>query len=70
MGWSVLAALKPVIEALPPAGFFWLLLGGIFYTAGVAFYAWSHWRPTMHGVWHVIVLLRSASQYYAILFYA
>jgi hemolysin III len=69
MGWSIVAALQPVIDSLPPAGFAWLLAGGLFYTSGVIFYAWSHWIAWMHGVWHIFVLLGSISHYVAILFY-
>ena len=30
MGWSVILAIKPVMQAVPLAGILWLLLGGIF----------------------------------------
>ncbi len=33
MGWLCLFALEPIIAAMPPEGFFWLLMGGIFYTS-------------------------------------
>ena len=38
MGWLVLIAAKPVWTLVPGWGLFWLLAGGIAYTAGAAFY--------------------------------
>jgi len=69
MGWLVLVALKPLLEALPWAGFVWLLLGGIFYTGGVAFYLFDEKIRHFHGVWHLFVLAGSVSHYVTILFY-
>lgn len=37
MGWLVLLALKPLLEALPYPGFLWLLAGGVAYTTGLVF---------------------------------
>jgi hemolysin III len=64
MGWCAVVALKPLLAALSPAGFAWLLAGGIAYTAGVAFYA-SRWRYA-HAVWHLFVLAGSACHFYAV----
>jgi hemolysin III len=69
MGWLVLVALKPLLQALPFAGFIWLLVGGIFYTGGLAFYALDHRIRHFHGVWHLCVLAGSISHYIAILLY-
>jgi hemolysin III len=69
MGWLVLFALKPLLAALPFAGFLWLLTGGIFYTGGFAFYAFDRRYPWMHGVWHLFVLGGSLCHYVAILVY-
>jgi hemolysin III len=67
MGWLCVLALKPVLAALPPDAFRWLLIGGIFYTTGIVFYALDHWYPACHGVWHLFVLAGSASHYGAIM---
>jgi hemolysin III len=69
MGWVVVAALVPLLHALGAAGFAWLAAGGIFYTAGIAFYALDTRLAHAHGVWHLFVLAGSASHYYAILHY-
>ncbi len=69
MGWLVLIALKPLLLALPWAGFAWLLLGGVFYTYGIIFYGLGAKLRHAHGVWHLFVLAGSISQYLAILLY-
>ncbi len=69
MGWLILFALGPIIAALPPAGFWWLVAGGLFYTVGVIFYALDNRWPWCHGIWHLFVLAGSASHYFAILLY-
>jgi hemolysin III len=69
MGWLMLLVLDPLLAALPRAGFYWLLAGGIFYTSGVVFFALDRRYPWMHGVWHLFVLAGSISHYVAILVY-
>lgn len=69
MGWTVLAAVVPLLHALGVAGFAWLAAGGVFYTVGIVFYAFDgrfrHW----HGIWHLFVVAGSAMHYLAILLY-
>ena len=69
MGWLCLFALGPILAALPPTGFRWLLAGGIFYTSGIVFFILDHWYPRCHGIWHLFVLAGSACHYFAILLY-
>ena len=69
MGWLALIALKPLLNALPLAGFAWLLAGGVLYTVGIVFYALERWIKHGHGIWHLFVLAGSACHYFAILFY-
>ncbi len=70
MGWLVLLALDPLLEALPRPGFYWLLAGGLLYTSGIIFFALDSRYPWMHGVWHLFVLAGSISHYVAVLFYS
>ncbi len=58
MGWLMVIALKPLLTVLPAAGFFWLLLGGLFYTGGLLFYFFDD-RTHFHGIWHLFVLAGS-----------
>ena len=69
MGWVALVAFIPLLRALGPAGFAWLVAGGLFYTVGIVFYALDTRLTHAHGVWHVFVIAGSANHYYAILHY-
>ncbi len=69
MGWVVVVALVPLFHALGPAGFAWLVAGGLFYTVGIVFYALDTRLADAHGIWHLFVIAGSANHYYAILRY-
>lgn len=69
MGWLILIALNPLLQALPLAGFAWLLLGGIFYTIGIVFYVLDERVRHFHGIWHLFVLAGSIAHYFTVLFY-
>lgn len=69
MGWLCLFALDSILTTLPPEGFRWLLVGGIFYTSGIVFYILDHWCSWCHGIWHLFVLAGSVSHYFAILLF-
>ena len=69
MGWVVLIVAKPLWLLMPAAGLFWLLSGGIAYTAGVAFFA-AHRVRYSHFVWHLFVLTGTACHFIAVLRYA
>lgn len=69
MGWLIVLEIDPLLAVLPRAGFIWLLVGGIFYSSGIVFYALDTRYPWMHGVWHLFVLAGSISHYVAILVY-
>jgi hemolysin III len=68
MGWLVVIAIKPVMDAVSLRGMAWLVAGGLAYTLGVIFYAW-HRLPYAHPIWHLFVLAGSTFHYFAIFFY-
>lgn len=64
MGWLAVFALKPLSSALPAAGMFWLVTGGVFYSIGGVLYAlkWpgrNNPRFGCHEIFHVFILLGS-----------
>ena len=69
MGWLLMVALKPLLAALPSAGFWWLLLGGCFYTGGLVFYFFDEKVRHLHGIWHLFVLAGSVCHYITMLFF-
>jgi hemolysin III len=69
MGWLVIVAIEPLRLNVPTSGLFWLLAGGIAYTAGVAFFAHKRLRYS-HFVWHLFVIAGTACHFAAVLWYA
>ncbi len=69
MGWCIIAFIPTTIRALSPAGFWWLLSGGIAYTIGAVLYGIGAKRRWMHSVFHIFVLLGTLLQFVAIFFY-
>lgn len=66
MGWLVIAAFGPLKSALPMAGIWWLLAGGVVYTAGILFFALSKHFAHMHGMWHLCVMGGSVCHFVAV----
>lgn len=58
MGWIVIIAIKPMLEAVPAGGLWLLLAGGLCYTGGAVFYLWKR-LPYHHAIWHLFVLAGS-----------
>ncbi|MBI3222595.1 MAG: hemolysin III family protein [Nitrosomonadales bacterium] len=69
MGWVALVAVDQLLQALGPDGLAWLVAGGLFYTAGIAFYVIDTRMTHAHGIWHLFVLAGSTSHYIAIFNY-
>ncbi|HNR35834.1 MAG TPA: hemolysin III family protein [Candidatus Hydrogenedentes bacterium] len=67
MGWIALLSIKPAMAMIPGWGLIGMLIGGLFYTFGVVFYAWER-LPFGHSIWHVFVLAGSISHFFTILF--
>jgi hemolysin III len=68
MGWMAVVAARPLALHLPAGAIAWLVAGGLAYTAGVAFYAWTRLRYS-HAIWHVFVIAGSACHYAAVVLY-
>jgi len=69
MGWLVLVAMYPLIQALPAGALALLVLGGVFYTSGIIFYALDERMKHAHGIWHLFVLGGSISHFLVMFFY-
>lgn len=70
MGWVVVFAFHSVVAALSPAGFGWLLAGGIIYTVGGIIYAIklpsfneSHPNFVTHEIFHIFCIAGSMCHY-------
>jgi hemolysin III len=68
MGWCGIAAIQPLLRAVPAPGLWLLIGGGAAYTLGVVFYKMKSLRYH-HALWHLFVFAGSALQYFSILHY-
>ncbi len=66
MGWVIVAAIKPMLEKVSPISLWFLLIGGLFYTVGIIFYAKKNIK-FFHSVWHLFTIGGSVFHYFAIL---
>jgi hemolysin III len=64
MGWLVVIAVDPLVDALARSSLSWLVIGGLAYSAGT----WFYLRPRRyaHAIWHLFVLLGSVCHYLAV----
>ncbi len=78
MGWTVIIAIFPLINAFKNANMlyslWWLVLGGIFYTIGGILYAFKWPKKNFkcfgfHEIFHIFVMLGSFCHYWFILKY-
>jgi hemolysin III len=69
MGWLAIVAVRPLWLHMPAWGLFWLLAGGLMYSAGVLFYAAEKMRYG-HFIWHLFVLGGTSCHVVAVLFFA
>ena len=66
LGWSFVAAWEPIVAVVPRPALLLLALGGMLYSAGVAFFLLER-LPYHTAIWHGFVLLAAACHYAAIL---
>ena len=62
MGLISLTCMEHLMQALSSEGLFWLVTGGIIYSAGIIFYL-NKRIPFNHAIWHVFVLAGALSHF-------
>lgn len=70
MGWTIVVAIKPMLELVPTAGLLWILAGGLAYTVGVLFYVFDARLKFGHTIWHLFVIAGTTCHYFAVYWYA
>ena len=65
MGWAGVVAGQALIAALPTPVLVLMVVGGLLYTAGVAFYLWEK-LPFHTTIWHIFVLTATFVFYAAV----
>jgi len=68
MGWLIIVAMGPLVEAMASGGIYLLVAGGLSYTFGVIFYVKDS-KPYFHAIWHLFVLGGSIFHYLMTLLY-
>ncbi len=68
MGWIIIFAIKPLMQNLSSEGLFWLVCGGVSYTLGALLYSIGRIKFN-HAIFHILVLLGSASHFLSVYFY-
>ena len=68
VGWSALAIMKPLLQAINTRELIFLVSGGVAYTLGLIFYG-NKKIKYMHFIWHIFVLAGSVLQYFFFLSY-
>ncbi|MDG5800052.1 hemolysin III family protein [Marinilabiliaceae bacterium ANBcel2] len=68
MGWSIVIAVKPLIENVEMNGLVWLAVGGILYTTGAIIYQIKKIKFN-HAIFHFMVLIAAISHVIAVYYY-
>lgn len=67
MGWSIIFAIKPIINSLTGAQLAWVIGEGFFYTLGTYFYAHDEEHAYFHAIWHIFVLAGTVCHFIAMM---
>jgi len=70
MGWLAVFAVRPLYYSMPAWGLFWILAGGVMYSAGVGFFAYDHKGKYNHFIWHLFTLAGTSCHVIAVIAYA
>lgn len=66
MGWSGVIFARSLLDVLPPATLWLIVLGGVFYSVGVVFFVWQSLR-FQSAVWHGFVVTGAAFHMFAVM---
>ena len=66
LGWSILAAIEPVLDRLPLLVLVLILIGGVLYSAGVIFHVLERVRY-QRAIWHGFVVAAASCHFAAVM---
>lgn len=69
LSWSIVAVIKPLLEALPTGALVLLFAGGISYTVGAVLYGLGTKKRFMHSIFHIFVVAGSILHFFCIALY-
>lgn len=65
MGWAIVVGWMPLVKSISATSLYWLIAGGLCYTAGTFWYRQKIKRGT-HVTWHVFVFAGAFAHFWAI----
>jgi hemolysin III len=69
LGWMPVVTVPWLVELIPAAALWWMLIGGLCYTGGTLFLVHDKRHPFFHAVWHLFVFAGSTCHFMTILFF-
>ena len=67
LGWMAVLTIPPMLDQMNDSCFYWIVIGGAFYTLGTIFYVWER-IPYSHSIWHLFVIAGSVGHFIAMLY--
>jgi hemolysin III len=65
LGWSILIAINPLVQAISYDSLVLIAVGGVIYSIGVVFHLWER-LPYQNAIWHWLVLSAAVCHYIAV----
>jgi hemolysin III len=69
LGWMPIVVAPAYLGIVPSAVLWWVLIGGLCYTAGTVFLVLDHRRLHFHAIWHLFVMGGSLCHYGVVLIF-
>lgn len=69
LGWMPIFSCAALMDQAPMIALWWMLIGGLCYTAGTVFLVVDKRAYHFHAIWHLFVVAGSAWHFFAILFF-
>ena len=69
LGWMPIVAGLALVDLVPDAALWWMLIGGLCYTVGTVFLFFDNHVRHFHALWHLFVVAGSACHFFVILLY-
>ena len=66
MGWFAVLVFNQAMREIGTASLIYLVIGGVFYTAGILFYKWRN-LPFNHAIWHLFVIGGSVFHFFSVM---
>lgn len=66
MGWFAVLVFNQAMRTIGASSLIFLLVGGVFYTAGILFYRWRS-LPFSHAIWHLLVIGGSVFHFFSVM---